>query len=247
VLDYAQKIRIKDLGILTNGILVEKYIDRLRQYLADRTISIVFSLDSLKSEMHNHIRNSNLAWESSINSLKTVSLLKKEYPEINFNVITIILNQNLEELLDLAIFLKSLGVNSLQFQALLPSNLKMTERGKSESWVSADRFTLLDETIDKLIEFKKKNPDFIKNSMYNLLLLKKYYRGAVTHDDVQCSSACKTVLVSNQGVCSTCFSSYGNLKRQNLKDIFASRKRTEAYRKAKRCSHPCLLPCFCDS
>ena len=179
-------------------------------------------------------------------SLHMLSSLKKETPQINFNVITIILNQNLEELPDLADFVKSIGVNSLQFQVLLPNNLKMAERKKSSFWVTEERWPILDVTIDRLTALKKENPQFIKNSVDNLSLVKKYYRGTLIPDDIKCLSAYKTILASNQGTYTTCFSPYGDIQTQDLKDVLNSKKIAQAQEKVKSCSWPCLLPCFCD-
>jgi MoaA/NifB/PqqE/SkfB family radical SAM enzyme/GT2 family glycosyltransferase len=246
IFEYARQIKIKDLGVLTNGILIGNFIDRLNPYLKDNTVSLVISLDSLKPEAHNNIRNSENAWEKTVENLKMLSALKKEYPQINVNVITIILNSNLEELPDVAEFIKSLGVNSLQFQPFLPSNLRMAERKRSVFWVSDDRLPLLDKTIDKLIEFKSENSHFVKNSVKNLAGIKKYFRNKITSSEVKCCSAYKTVLISNQGECTTCFSSYGDIKRQDLNTILQSTAIIKARRMAVNCPGPCLLPCFCD-
>jgi len=247
IFEYAKGIGIKHLGVLTNGVLAEKYIiEELKPYLTGNTISLVISLDSLKPDTHNYIRNSDMAWQKSVESLRTLSLLKKDYSQINFNVITIILNQNLEELLDLAIFIKSLGTNSLQFQVLLPNNLRMVERKKSIFWISEDRLPILDKIIDKLIEFKEENPLFVRNSINNLSSVKKYFRGRVNSNDVKCASADKTILISNQGESTTCFSSYGDIKRKDLREILQGKEIIKAQEKVKKCSWPCLLPCFCD-
>ena len=246
IFEYARKIKIKDLGILTNGILIEKNINRLNSYLADNTISLVVSLDSLNQDLHNEIRNNNFAWEKTMGSLKALSLLKRENSQINFNLITIVLNQNLEELSRIAEFIKSLGANSLQFQPLLPSNLRMEERKFSNFWVSSERMPLLDEALDKLIYFKDKIPLFIKNSQRNLSLIKKYYRGQLTQNDIKCESAYKTILMSNQGRFTTCFSSYGDAKKEGLKKILQGRRICKAHKEVQACAWPCLLPCFCD-
>lgn len=246
ILDCARDLNIKNLGVLSNGILLEKYINRLRPYLLDRTISPVVSLDSLNPVTHNSVRKSSICWDGSINSLKALSVLKKEHPHISFNVIAIILNQNLEELHDLALFVESLGADSLQFQALLSNNLMMSERSESVFWVTKERFDILDSAIDCLIGFKEKNQSFIKNSIENLELIKKYFRGKIGHGDIRCMSGDKTVLVSNSGECTTCFSSYGNIKKKTLCEIFQSREAVSAREKVKKCPCPCLLPCFCD-
>lgn len=246
LIDYCRMLKIKNLGILSNGILVGELIDRLKPYLLDNTISLVISLDSLNPYVHNYIRNSNLAWERTVDGLKSLSSLKKQFTQVNFNAITIVLKENLKELLDIAIFLKSLGVNSLQFQPLLSNNLNMAERKKSEFWINEGLFNELEEAIDKLIDFKEKNPEFIKNSSNNLSLMKRYYRGDVGLHGVKCFSGDKTVLISNRGEATTCFSCYGDVKNEDLKDILSGKRIVQARERVNSCSWPCLLPCFCD-
>ena len=247
IMDYARRIRIKNMGVLSNGILIGPLLDRLRPFLLDNTISLVISLDSLKPSLHNEIRNAPFAWEKTMESLNLLADLKKKYPQVNFNVITIILDQNLEELEELAVFIRSLGTNSLQFQALLPNNLRMAERKDSYFWVSRERLPLLDSTIDRLAAFSKENPDFIKNSAFNIELIKQYYRGALTSREVSCLSAQKTVLISNRGEYATCFSCYGDIRSETLKDVLQGKEIIKARRLAAGCNWPCLLPCFCDS
>lgn len=246
IFDHAKNLGIKELGVLSNGIIVKDLFERLKPYLLDRTVSLVISFDSLVPDLHNEIRNSEDAWQKTRESLGLLSGLKRGYPQVNFNVISIILNQNLEELPELAGFVRSLGANSLQFQVLLPNNLKMAERKKSKYWVPEERMAALKETLKKLIELKQRQPDFIKNSVENLSLIEKYYKGTVSSRDARCASASGTVLISNKGEYATCFSIYGDAKRQSLKDVLSDKKRITAREKARNCPWPCLLPCFCD-
>lgn len=246
IFSFAEKLKIKNLGVLTNGIIVESIMDKLIPYLIKNTISLVISLDSVTPDVHNLIRNFDNAWQKTVKSLEILSLLKKKYPKINVNVISIVLNNNLEELPGLVNFIKSLKVNSLQFQALLPNNMQMAKRVKSDFWVNKDRLPVLDSSIDKLIKAKQDDRLFIKNSINNLALMKNYYRGEILSCDVRCSSASKTVLMSSQGKFTTCFSDYGDIKSQDLEDIFCGQKILDAREGIKKCSWPCLLPCFCD-
>ncbi len=246
IMDHARSIGIKNLGILSNGILINKYMDRLEPYLLDGTIAPVVSLDSLQAKTHNHVRNSDTAWQETVQGLQALSALKRKHPQVNFNLITIIFNENLEELAALVDFVRSLGANSLQFQALLPNNLMMAERKHSPFWVKEERFSLLDNSLDQLKKLKEEAPGFIKNSARNLELMKKYYRGSLTCDDVQCHSGEKTILVSNQGMCTTCFSAYGDIRKQTLKEIMMGPQIVKARAAARKCHWPCLLPCFCD-
>jgi len=247
ILDFVKENKYH-IGVLTNGVILSDYfIKRLLPYLIGGQLSLSISLDALTPSVHDEIRGVGGCFEKTEAAFRILSKLKNEYPGINFNSISIILNENLEELLDLAIFLKSLNVNSIQFQPLLSNNLVMKERKKgAKYWIPSDRLAVLDRTIDKLIEFKRGNPILVRNSENNLRLAKKYFRDCLTQNDVKCQYVTKTMLIANNGEVTTCFESYGNIRRKGLKEIYASKDSKKAKDKVGKCKHPCLLPCFCD-
>ena len=241
-------IRDSHIGVLTNGVILsDSFIKKLLPYLIGGHLSLSISLDALTPSVHDEIRGVGGCFEKTVAAFRILSKLKNEYPGINFNSISIILNENLEELLDLAIFLKSLNVNSIQFQPLLSNNLIMKERKKgAKYWIPSDRLAVLDRTIDKLIEFKRSNPILVRNSENNLRLAKKYFRDCLNQNDVKCQYVTKTMLIANNGEVTTCFESYGNIRRKGLKEIYASKDSKKAKDRVGKCKHPCLLPCFCD-
>jgi MoaA/NifB/PqqE/SkfB family radical SAM enzyme len=247
ILDFVKKNKYH-IGILTNGVILsDVFIKRLLPYLAGGFLSLSISLDALTPEIHDDIRGTRGCFEKTSGAFKRLAELKKEYPGINFNSISIILNENLEELPGLADFFKSLNINSIQFQALLSNNLIMKERkSSSKYWISPERFAALDTAIDRLIDFKRKNPVLVRNSENNLRLVKKYFRGTLNREEAQCQYADKTVLIANTGEVTTCFESYGNIRKNNLKAIYSSKNCLRARERVKMCKHPCLLPCFCD-
>ncbi len=247
ILDYVKEKKYHT-GILTNGILLDdKFIGRLSPYLTSRALSLSISLDALTPEIHDDIRGGKGCFEKTIKGLKKLAYLKKTDPGINFNVISIILNENLEELLSLAGFLKSLNVNSIQFQPLLSNNLIMKQRSsKVKYWIPKERLAVLDQVIDDLIEFKNKNVSLLRNSVNNLALAKKYFRGNLAPQDVRCLYAERTMLIANNGEVTTCYGSYGNVRKDYLKNIFDSKESRQAMARVKACGNPCLLPCFCD-
>jgi len=247
ILDFVQQHKYH-IGILTNGVMLsESFIKRLLPYLINGSLSLSISLDALSADIHDAIRGARGCFEKTSSALKTLSEFKKEYPSINFNSITIILNENLEQLLDLAIFLKSLNINSIQFQPLLSNNLVMKERmNNARYWILPDRFAALDKAIDDLVKFKNNNSSLVRNSEENLRLVKKYFRLCLTQDDVKCLYASRTMLIANNGQVTTCFENYGNIRQQSLKEIYLSRDAGQARDRVGRCKHPCLLPCFCD-
>ncbi|MDD5691785.1 MAG: glycosyltransferase [Candidatus Omnitrophica bacterium] len=247
ILDFV-KARNYSVGILTNGIkLDETLIKRLLPYFAAKSLSLSISLDAMTPGLHDDIRGSRGCFEKTRGGLKSLSALKKSYPNINFNVISIILNENLEELIDLVNFLKSLNVNSIQLQPLLSNNLVMRERETGvKYWVPQNRLAVLDKVVDELIGFKRDNFSLLRNSEQNLNLVKKYFRGTLSSDDVKCHYITKTMLIANNGEVTTCFESYGNIRKNGLRKIFESKASQRARKRVAACAKPCLLPCFCD-
>lgn len=247
ILEFTRE-RKYSIGILTNGILLdENFTKKLLPYLVSKTVSLVISLDAISADIHDDIRGSRGCFQKTVEALKRLSDLKKVYPEINFNTISIILNENLEEILPLVNFLKSLNVNSIQLQPLLANNLIMKERSnKAKYWIPAERLEVLDGIIDGLIDFKRQNPSLVKNSENNLYLTKKYFRGSLANDDVRCSYGNRTMLIANNGTATTCFDCYGDARKQSLRAIHFSMEADKARKRALNCRNPCLLPCFCD-
>jgi len=248
ILDFVREKGYR-IGILTNGVILsDSFIKKLLPYLACGALSLSISLDALTPSIHDEIRGSKGCFEKTSGALKILSELKKEHPGINFNSISIVLNENLEELLDLAIFLKSLNINSIQFQSLLSNNLIMKDRKHDiKYWVPPERLVVLDRTIDSLIEFKRNNFALVRNSENNLRLIKKYFRGDLIQRDVKCLYAAKTMLIANNGEVTTCFESYGNIRKNSLREIYVSQDSQRARQRVGACKKPCLLPCFCDA
>lgn len=236
------------VGILSNGIVLnDSLIDKLLPYLISGTVSLSISLDALSSDIHDEIRGMKGAFGRTRYCLERLAQLKHSNPGINFNTISVILNENLEELLNMAKFFKSLNVNSMQFQPLLVNNLLMNDRlMKTKYWVSQDRLMVLDKVINELVEFKRDNPSIFRNSENNLLLIKKYFQGNLTDADIKCFHGDKTILIANSGDVTTCFECYGNIRDVTLENIYYSYKAGKAREKVKSCKRPCLLPCFTD-
>ena len=247
VLDFVKK-KNYHVGVLTNGILLnESFIKKISPYLISNSLSLAISLDALTPGIHDDIRGNKGCFEKTFNGLKLLSEFKKQYPSINFNTISIILNENLEELLDLANSLKALNVNSIQFQPLLANNLIMKNRSIGvKYWIPQDRIAILDKVVDELVEFKRQNYQLVRNSENNLNLVKKYFRCRLANDDIKCLYGTKTMLIANTGDVTTCFDCYGNVKKKKLKGIYFSKESVQAKEMVASCKKPCLLPCFTD-
>jgi len=246
LLACARGLGLKGVGLLSNGIAVRRDFGKLEPFLRDGTAVPVLSLDSLRPGLHNYVRDDARAWENSIEALKSLADLRKEAPGVKFSLISIVFERNLEELEDLYVFARELGACNIQYQPLLANNLKMSERKNAELWVKPGSFGSLERAVERLIARGRSDGGFLRNSEGNLRLFKKYFAGELAPGDCVCSSADRTVLVANDGYCRTCFSAYGDIRRQSLTDILSGPRINEARERVRKCPWPCLLPCFCD-
>ncbi|MBC8495061.1 glycosyltransferase [archaeon] len=242
ILEYAKKQNI-ELGVLTNGIISKVFFEKLKPYLINNNLSLIISLDG-KKETHETLRGKG-TYKKTIKTFERLRILKKEYPQINYNSISIILNNNLEELEWLVKILKNFNVNSIQFQPLLANNLTMHERKENSMWIPNERLELLDKNINILKKLKQKNPKLISNSEEELELVKKYFRKQLTKKYVGCYAASKTMLVSNDGNITACKTAYGNINTP-IENVWRSKKAEKARKLVAACDEPCLLPCFVE-
>jgi hypothetical protein len=151
-------------------------------------------------------------------------------------------------LIDVLKLVKSLNVNSIQFQPLLENNLVLEKRlANSPLWVPQSRLFLLDKVIDELVAYKEKNGDFISNPAEGLKLMKRYFRNKLSNKDIKCYSLFKTMLIANDGSLNTCGMNYGNVREKTLRKCWKSKEALEARKKIKKCEKPCILPCFTDA
>jgi len=249
LLSYATKKGVP-VGVLTNGTsLNPKMLKKFSNFLLNGKVSLTISLDGSKSETHDYIRGVNGSFDKTIRTIKNVAKLKRKKGSKEFlEIITIILNQNLEELTDILNLVKKMGVSSIQFQPLLENNLVLEKRfTNSPLWVPQSRLSVLDSVIDELVEYKEKNYNFISNPAEGLKLVKKYFRNQLSNKDIKCYSLFKTMLIANDGSVTTCGMRYGSVREKTLRECWRSKEALEARKKIKKCGKPCILPCFTDA
>lgn len=250
IFKFLENEKIYDIGLLSNGILINRNFEKLKPYLAKGIINPLISLDSLEPKVHQYMRDSNSCFADTTAALKKLSRLKKSFADVDFNVITIVCRDNLAELVDIASYVYKLGANTIQFQCMLPNNMVLSERKSNRFTLSTENERkLLREAIDNLCEIKRQYPDFIVNTEFNLEQFEDYYFGSdeTNADEVVCFSSDRTILIATDGSYSSCFGSYGNIRSDSLKDVLSSKARKKQAKKTKRkCKKPCVLPCFCD-
>ena len=122
----AKEKKIKS-GFFT-GNLDAEVLKKLAPYLEDGNFSLTISLDGAQAETHDYIRGKPGAFDRTIGTLEQLAALKKAHPRMYIEIISIIMNHNLEELADIIALVRKFSVNAIQFQPLLENNLILNAR-----------------------------------------------------------------------------------------------------------------------
>jgi MoaA/NifB/PqqE/SkfB family radical SAM enzyme len=112
---------------------------------------------------------------------------------IRFN--TVIRDSNLDQLMAIVLRARELGV-AVNFSSYTDS-----KNGNRDDLIAGDRARDLQEAIDELLAFKKKNRGIITNSDYYLEQIPRYVRGEITEP---CRSGIRTIHVDPTGHVKRC-------------------------------------------
>ena len=167
------------------------------------------------------------------------------------NVNTLVTSINLEELMDVARLARDLGADRIQF-------LNLYDHGpaarRSRLWIGEDDLERLDRAMDRLKAFfeGEAGPGFSAvNSMDDLEMTKLYYRGKVTPEDAPCYNGYKELYINVNGDGLMCDGklnftngSFGNSRRQSLKEMWTSPAARHMRARVAACTKPCLQDCY---
>lgn len=251
LIDYAKSLSLNSI-IVTNGVLLNQ--ERIKACFASGVDWLSISLDAATEDTFRKIRGENILGEivkniELLNQLKKD--MKKESPRIS--AVCTIMNDNLEELPEVASLCKKLGIERIIFQPVVSNNIDQTRReSDSAGAIPSERFGLMDQMLDKLISCKKesiRNFELIANNTGNLKLIKKYFRGTVKPWDSTCYAGYNRLQVVQEGKVYFCVSqegreaNFGDITKDSMKDLWLSQE-AKSYRKLIRnCKLPCLQWC----
>lgn len=248
---YAKSIGLGTV-IVTNGLLLnEENINKCFEAGVD-WLSI--SIDAAKEKTFSKIRGEDLLAKITDNILllnKMKEENKKEFPKM-VSVCTI-MDDNLEELLEVVKLSRDLEIEKVIFQPVVANNIDQTQREKDSSCaVPPSREDALHRSIKQLIKYKNESLSqfkFIANSIRNLKLIEKYFKGEVKAANLPCYAGYNRLQIVQEGKVYFCVNqkqydaNYGDVGIDSLKDLWYS-KEAKFYRKLIRnCNSPCLQWC----
>nr|MCK4930084.1 radical SAM protein [Nanoarchaeota archaeon] len=257
ILKYARNLGL-ETSITTNGTLINNEIAAELARL--NKVNMNFSVDGLEKR-HDSIRGKGV-FRKAVNAIKLIrkhekELIKKAEESLKIETFhpkkitinCIIHDKNLNEILPLIEYVKRIGVNKIQFLTLFRHPGK-----KSDTlFVKKERFKELDKSIDRLVRYIKKDKSKFGyvNSIKDLELMKDYYKGNLKPKKVKCYNGLKELYINADGNVMMCNGKLdfldgfaGNIRENNLKEIWKSKKAREMRKKVKKCKKACLQDCY---
>ncbi len=239
IINYSSKKGL-NTTIVTNGTLVNKNL--IKQILKSGLKNIYFSIDGTKN-VNDKIRGKEGTFDKTISNMK--NLLEVKNKELMVSVISVLMNQNLEDILDLIALVKKMHVDSFVMQPIhsqeSESAFSITSE-KSDLLIQKSRYKTVNEVMNEFIRLKKENPSFIENSITYLEQVKRFLKNEKLR--FNCLAGFSFCGIDAKGNVYPCLYQrpVGNVFDSSLKEIWQSDLYNKTRGKMKTCSK-CLLLC----
>jgi len=230
----------------SNGYLIDGNLSRK---IGESNLNrIGLSLESLNDMTHDYLRGTDGACQKVKQAIKH---LEKNSATLIIDICTIIMEQNLDDILDLVNWVEGQQrLLAITFQALMPPLAAAAEKDwhkNSPLWpkdIKKVKFV-----IDKLISLKEQRSK-ISNKVAQLEMFKQYYENPESYARrSDCYLDQYALNVSSQGKIYLCFSKgHIGTVRDNLNDLYYSEEAAALRKQIKSCKENChfLINCCYD-
>lgn len=223
--------------VSTNGYnltprMCDKVIEAGLRYLS-------VSIDSHVPEVHDRFRGRKGTFKRAIAGLKYLRSKSK----ITLGISAIVMKNNIEQMDEFIDFLMSLDIDRVLFQPIRDYYHPLEKWREYQYWIND--YEKLDRGIDALVRGKKRN-DRILNTIEDFEIMRTYFRNPYSIvNSRDCRLGYEQLAVDDKGeifVCSA-YSSLGNIRERNIKEIWKSKKAAEERWKMVTCTLPCTSNC----
>lgn len=250
VLDLITHAANKGLSttMTTSGYLLNK--DVAKNVIDSGLNTIVFSLDSIKEEIHDSLRGRDGVYSKVMEAIETLSKINKNL--LNMHVVTTIMQPNLEDIIPLAEWVnKDERLGHISFQAIMQPFFTPQE----DDWHNNEEFSFLwpkdtnkvVHVLDRLIELKNKGYK-IFNPVSQFELFKSYFRSSESFIKRRCHLGYNSITVDTAGRIYLCNSMepIGNIQEEkDIKELWFSEKAFRVRGQIRACKRNCKLMINC--
>ncbi len=228
-------------NIVSNATLLNKKV--CKKLLEAGLKRIALSLDGAKKETHDFIRGKG-NFNQVIKAAKILKKFKNRY-ELKIDFSTVVMSYNFRELVDIYWLGKKIGIDQWFLQSLVLDNTFKKFDYNSPLWVKKEDLEELKKIIDELVVLKRKDTNFIYNSVYYLKAIPKYFEMKEKFNLGKCMAGYFNLNIDPYGNISIC--NYGpniNVIGKNLSKIWKSEEFKRTRYLIKNCKMPCMMLCY---
>lgn len=233
----------KEVKITTNGVELLSFADFLFSLPLD---NICISLDGDNPQTHDAIRGKGV-YAGITNFLQYAKNKKNSFEKPYISINTVIVQQNIAQLLRIVALAESWGCASITYQVFLYNNTMFKEKNIDNIfWVKETDMSLLAAQINSLIGLKqeKKTKIFIANTLPYLTHICNYYENNLKPEAFTCRNGFDVITMSPQGEISICDFHLGSLLNNTFLNIWHGDNVKKALDAVAFCEKPCMMNCF---
>ncbi|MFH1801013.1 MAG: radical SAM protein [Candidatus Omnitrophota bacterium] len=252
LLDLIKQAALKGFAttMTTNGYLIDAAMARA---IADSGLNtIVFSLDGIKKETHDFLRGVNGTYDRVMNAIELLGKFRNDLLKIH--VVTTIMRQNLDELLELAGWVnRNEVIDRISFQAVVQPFFTPQDN----EWHTNEKFSFLWPTDTDQTERVLNSLTDLKNNGYkinNPAPQFKIFRSYFKHPErfvkaSKCNLGYNSVSVNTSGKIFLCLSMdpIGDIRDgKSVEEIWSSAEARRVRDRIKHCKDNCksMINCF---
>lgn len=248
LLDICKFASTKDIvvSVVSNGSLIDK--DFAQKIVSSGLDALSLSLNSLNPEIHNKTRGIGSSFNEVMSAIKNL----KERGEMRLTISTTVMNENINDLLGLAEFVRSQGLDGINFQPLMEASVlpAYNKYGESQEFSEGKFFheigreTAEIDVFDRLIDMKERGYP-INNSTKQLKYMSKYLRDIADPVilRIPCKIDSKNFFIDPFGNVRICevMEPIGNISKDKAGYIWNSEKAKKQRENIKKCQKSCRL------
>lgn len=230
--------KVQHTAVNTNLTLIDENIAEKICNLPHHRFHLEISLDGATPETHDNIRGTAGTFDNIIKGIKLIrEISKKKETDVHIGVTTVVMEENVQELLDLINLAERFNFVNVSIMPVLLSNKDVQERG-NEPYMEKDKLKILDDTIDEVIRFKEKK-GLIINPVSSLKLYKQYFRGKLFQRQI-CNAGYMGPNIVVNGNVIICIYTIGNIREKGIQELWYSKKARQIRQLTAKCNRPCL-------
>jgi MoaA/NifB/PqqE/SkfB family radical SAM enzyme len=217
LVEYAYDLGF-NIAMVSNGLLINQ--ENARKLVKKGVRGVCISIDG-PEPIHDAVRGIKGAYQKTLCAVKAFANLKRETQDLKVSIANTIMKPTLPTILHSVELARKLDI-TVSFNLIDSKPYFFNGVDLKDLWISDHQ--KLNETLNQLIEIKKRNPSLIGNNVQSLEYAKQYFKDPLRRD-IPCYLGFIELFIGAKGDVFPCWAlkPVGSVRKTCLKDILESR------------------------